>query len=124
MLLLRDGSFAGARLGVTAVAKGLLNVVLSTESFLNWAKTISLSRGGPARPGYWYSVSLSGFSPGAQVIVYCNDSVDRNFWTQTIAIGGAGRGGASTLCYSADGPDHWVTSNVTGAQRVPRADLR
>ncbi len=75
-------------------------------------RVISLSRGGAAPYGSWYSVSLSGFSPGSQVTVYCNDSRDRNFYTQTFTIDGGGRAGDSTLCYSADGPDHWVTSNV------------
>ncbi len=64
-------------------------------------------------PGcYWYNVSLSGFSAGQTVRVYCNDSVDAQFWTQDITVNAAGNGGDATLCYSTDGPAHWVTSNV------------
>jgi hypothetical protein len=37
------------------------------------------------------------------------------FYNQTFTINGAGQASDSTLCYSADHPDHWVTSN-TGVQ--------
>jgi hypothetical protein len=73
-------------------------------------KAISLSRGGPATHGYWYSVVLSGFAPGSSVAVTCRDSVDPGgFWDQTFTIGGDGRASDTTLCYSGDHPDHWVT---------------
>lgn len=71
---------------------------------------ISLSNGGAAPSGYWYSVALSGFAPGSTVTVTCHDSVDpQGFWTQTFTINSAGQASDTTLCYSADGPDHWVT---------------
>lgn len=73
-------------------------------------KTITLQRGGNAPAGYWYSVSLSGFSPGVRVVVNCHDSVDSNFYSQTFTINTSGKAADSTLCYSGDGPDHWVTS--------------
>jgi uncharacterized protein (DUF697 family) len=83
------------------------------------SSSISLSQGGPAPFGSWYSVSLSGFAPGSQVTVTCRDSVDpEGFWTQTFAIDGGGTAGDSTLCYSADGPDHWVTSDGVESNHV------
>lgn len=75
---------------------------------------------GAAPQGSWYSVDLSCFAPGSQVTVTCGDSVDpQGFWNQTFSIDVAGRAGDSTLCYSADGLDHWVTgggieSNLPG----------
>ena len=72
--------------------------------------TIALTRGAPATYGYWYSVTLSGFAPGSSVTVTCRDSVDPGgFWNQTFTIDGSGHASDSTLCYSGDHPDHWVT---------------
>ncbi|GGS10241.1 hypothetical protein GCM10010169_63780 [Micromonospora fulviviridis] len=80
---------------------------------------IDLSRGGAAPHGSWYSVVLSGFAPGSSVTVACRDSVDPGgFFNQTFTIGGDGRAADSTLCYSADGPDHWVTSGSVASNRV------
>ncbi|WP_433532724.1 GDSL-type esterase/lipase family protein [Micromonospora sp. CA-263727] len=81
--------------------------------------TISLTRGGAATSGYWYSVTLQGFSPGSSVTVTCRDSVDPGgFWNQTFVIGGDGRASDTTLCYSADGPDHWVTGGGVESNHV------
>jgi hypothetical protein len=78
--------------------------------------SISLSQGSAAPAGYWYNVSLSGFTPGSQVVLTCRDSVDPGgFYSQAFTINGAGQASDTTLCYSADHPDHWVTSN-TGIQ--------
>jgi len=79
---------------------------------------IQLSQGGAAPQGYWYSVTLSGFTPGSRVTVACHDSVDRNFHTQTFTIGADGRASDTTLCYSADGPDHWVTGGGVESNHV------
>lgn len=79
---------------------------------------IELAQGDPAPDGWWYSVTLSGFTPGSSVTVSCHDSVDRNFWTQTLTIGPDGRASDSTLCYSADGPDHWVTGGGVESNHV------
>lgn len=80
---------------------------------------IDISRGGPAPSGYWYSMVLSGFSPGSSVTVTCRDSADpQGFWTQTFTINGAGQASDSTLCYSADGPDHWVTGGGVESNHV------
>lgn len=72
--------------------------------------TISLSQGAPGPAGYWYSVALSGFAANSSVTVTCRDSVDPGgFYSQTLATNGSGAASDSTLCYSGDGPDHWVT---------------
>ncbi|MEZ5406500.1 MAG: Ig-like domain-containing protein [Acidimicrobiales bacterium] len=83
---------------------------------------ISLSRGvaGPIGGSFWYAVSLSGFTPGSSVTLNCYDSVNRtvSFWTQTFAIDGSGRASDTTLCYSADGPDHWVSGGGVESNHV------
>ncbi|MFD6696492.1 hypothetical protein [Micromonospora aurantiaca (nom. illeg.)] len=83
------------------------------------APRIDLAKGGTARYGWWYSVVLSGFAPGSSVTVTCRDSVDPGgFWTQAFTIGGDGRASDSTLCYSGDGPDHWVTGGGVESNHV------
>ena len=71
---------------------------------------IELARGGAAPAGSWYNVTLSGFAPGSAVTLTCRDSADPGgFYNQTFTIDGNGRAADTTLCYSGDGPDHWVT---------------
>ena len=79
---------------------------------------ITLSRGAAASSGYWYSVVLSGFAPGSSVTVSCHDSRDSQFWTQTFTIGSNGQVSDSTLCYSGDGPDHWVTGGGVESNHI------
>ncbi|MEU5908448.1 hypothetical protein ABZ780_29260 [Micromonospora sp. NPDC047467] len=80
---------------------------------------IDLARGGAAPFGSWYNVTLSGFTPGAAVTVTCRDSRDPGgFYSQKFTIGGDGRAADSTLCYSADGPDHWVTGGGIESNHV------
>lgn len=80
---------------------------------------ISLSQGAPAPAGYWYDTRLSGFSPGSSVTVTCRDSADPGgFYSQTFTIDGAGQAADSTLCYSGDGPDHWVTGGGVESNHV------
>ena len=80
---------------------------------------IRLTQGSVAALGYWYSVTLTGFSPASEVTVTCRDSVTPGgFWTQTFKTNGSGDAGDSTLCYSADGPDHWVTGGGVESNRV------
>lgn len=83
------------------------------------AASITLARGGTAPAGYWYSVFLSGFTPGSAVSVTCRDSVDAGgFYTQTLGINASGQAADSTLCYSGDGPDHWVTGSGVESNHV------
>ena len=80
---------------------------------------ITLARGGAAQFGYWYSTSLSGFPAGSQVTVTCRDSADPGgFYNQTFTVDGSGNAGDSTLCYSGDGPDHWVTGGGVESNHV------
>jgi hypothetical protein len=51
--------------------------------------------------------------------VTCRESVDPGgFWTQTFTIGGDGRASDSTLCYSGDHPDHWVTGSGSESRHL------
>ena len=79
---------------------------------------ITLSQGGPGPVGFWYSVTLSGFTPGSSVTVHCHDSLDASFFTQTFTINASGGASDTTLCYSADGPDHWVTGGGVESNHV------
>ncbi|MGW5667371.1 pentapeptide repeat-containing protein [Micromonospora sp. NPDC003776] len=80
---------------------------------------IELVRGSTAPRGWWYNVTLSGFTPNSKVTVTCRDSVDRwGFWAQTFTIGLDGRASDETLCYSADGPDHWITGGGVESNHV------
>ncbi len=81
--------------------------------------SISLSRGRARGSGFWYAVTLSGFSPGSSVSVTCRDSADPGgFHSETYTLDSNGRASDSTLCYSADGPDHWVTVGGAESNRV------
>ena len=84
------------------------------------AAQVSLSKGSSAPNGSWYAVSLGGFASGSSVILTCHDSADPGgFFTQQVTIGGNGGASAPNLCYSSDGPDHWVTtSNGVTSNRV------
>lgn len=73
--------------------------------------TLTLRRGARAEFGYWYDLSITG-PPNASITVYCNDSADSRFWTQDFRLNAQGRAADSTLCFSGDGPRHWVTSSV------------
>lgn len=80
---------------------------------------ISLTRGATGPAGYWYSVALSGFGPGTTVTVTCRDSVDpQGFWTQSFTINSSGHASDSTLCYSGDHPDHWVTGGGVESNHI------
>lgn len=75
------------------------------------SRTVTLQRGAAKASGYWYSVTLSGYPANTRVPVRCHDSVDPSgFVDRTISVGASGVGIATKLCYSGDGPDHWVTS--------------
>lgn len=80
---------------------------------------ISLTKGASAPHGYWYSVSLSNFSPGQSVALYCHDSVDSGgFYAETVTVSSSGSYSDKTLCYSADGPGHWVTGGGRESNHV------
>lgn len=67
----------------------------------------------------WCSVALSGFAPGSSVTLTCRDSADpQGFYTETVKIDGDGRTSNSTLCYSADGPEHWVPDDGVESNRL------
>lgn len=83
------------------------------------AASIRLTKGAAAPAGFWYSVTLAGFSPGSTVTVTCRDSVDpQGFWTQSFVMNSSGQGSDSTLCYSGDHPDHWVTGGGVESNHV------
>ena len=51
-------------------------------------------------------------------LVYCHDSVDTSFYSQTFTMNGSGGASDSTLCHSPDGPDHWVTGGGVKSNHV------
>lgn len=78
--------------------------------------SISLSRGawctncdGTGYSGYWYDVTLRNWSPNQSITLVCHDSVDSSFWSQSFRVDGNGYLRETTLCFSSDGPNHWVT---------------
>ena len=76
------------------------------------AQTIQFSQGAAAAAGYWYNVYLSGFAPGSQVTLPAGTPlIPVGSYDQLFTIDGAGHAGDSTLCFSGDHPDHWVTSS-------------
>lgn len=123
-----SGSFNGAYATTYTVTARARNAYGQSNTVSASARTanppppppaITIARGGPAPAGSWYSVTLSRFPAGSQVTVTCRDSVDPGgFWTQTFTIDAAGNAGDSTLCYSADGPDHWVTGGGRESNHV------
>ncbi|MEM9713472.1 MAG: hypothetical protein AAGA17_14740, partial [Actinomycetota bacterium] len=71
---------------------------------------VTVSQGPAAPAGYRYAVALSGFTPSTVVRVTCHDSVDSaGFFSFSLPIDAAGRASTSSMCYSADGPEYWVT---------------
>lgn len=112
-----EGSGAGSGMGETGPGTGPGPQVPPPAPAT--APRIHLSQGGPGPAGSWYNVSLSGFTPGSSVTLTCRDSVDPGgFWSQSFAIDGAGNAGDSTLCYSGDHPDHWVTGGGVESNHV------
>jgi hypothetical protein len=73
---------------------------------------IQLSQGGSAPSGYWYSVVLTQFTPNSSVTLNCNDSVDSGFFTEVVSVGPSGSYVDTTLCFSGDGPLHWVNAGT------------
>ena len=74
---------------------------------------------GPAAPsGYHYAVDLSGFGPSSSVNVTCFDSQSPSgFFTFSVRMAASGAG-STAECYSAAGPDHWVTANGVESNHV------
>lgn len=85
---------------------------------LGTTRSIVLKQGGDATHGFWYSVSLDGFDADSSVVIACHDSVDSSFWTESLLVDESGHVVDETLCYSADGPDHWVTAGNVESNRV------
>lgn len=116
--------FAGGRNRKIFLAlAALMTVVIVANVLINRSDdespTITLRQGSPAPHGYWYDVSLSGFTPGSSVQLQCDDSVDPNgFFWQTFSIDGNGNAGDTTLCYSGDHPDHWVTGGGVESNHI------
>lgn len=82
--------------------------------------TIRLSQGGTgdAAGSSWYIVTLSDFPPNTSVRLHCHDSVDTYFYAENFTTNGSGALTESTLCYSADGPAHWVTGGGATSNTV------
>jgi signal transduction histidine kinase len=81
--------------------------------------TLVLTRGSAAPAGYWYDISVVGLSPSAAFTLVCHDSLDSRFFTETATADENGAYRDATLCYSGDGPDHWVTVGSERSNTVP-----
>lgn len=80
---------------------------------------VQLVPGPPAPAGYFYSVSLLGFTPGSRVEVTCHDSVDSaGFYTRVLTVDSSGAASDPQFCYSGDGPDHWIVADGRESTRV------
>ena len=79
--------------------------------------SVSLVQGGGGPAGFWYDVALNNYAPGQALTLYCYDSVDSvtPFYTENVVVNGGGYYRDTQLCYSADGPGHWVRTS-TGQQ--------
>ncbi|HDH27129.1 MAG TPA: hypothetical protein ENH00_13210 [Actinobacteria bacterium] len=116
--LRKEGSFHPDQAGHAAVAERIADMVETTDWATTVTPTIVLSQGETASAGYWYSVDLSGYEPGSTVTVQCHDSTETGFWSQTLTIDTEGKAADSTLCYSGDGPDHWVTGGGVESNHI------
>ncbi|MET7708924.1 hypothetical protein [Micromonospora sp. NPDC005413] len=83
------------------------------------AGNVSVVQGSAAAFGYWYSVTLRGFTANTDVTVVCRDSADPGgFKTLTLHTDGGGAASNQRACYSGDGAEHWVTANNVTSNRV------
>ncbi|MET7968744.1 hypothetical protein [Micromonospora sp. NPDC005305] len=81
--------------------------------------SVTLARGPAAPHGYRYAVRLSGFPARSSVTVTCFDSVSTGgFYTFTMTTDAAGDAFTQSQCYSADGPEHWVTAGGKSSNHV------
>lgn len=108
-MVVRRQASDGARIATIGPAKGGPAPTVSSQPASPGGASIELRRGAPGPAGYWYDVRLAGFAANSTIVLTCNDSVDPGgFYTQQLVIGFDGTASASTLCYSGDGPLHWV----------------
>lgn len=82
-------------------------------------ESVELYQGPYAPDGYRYEVHVRAV-PGSVVTVECFDTVDSEvpFYTFDLAVGADGYGATTSQCYSADGPDHWVSVNGVWSNTV------
>lgn len=80
---------------------------------------VSLAQGPRAPVGYRYAVTLKSFSPNANVVVTCFDSVSPlGFYSFVLRTNASGNASTANQCYSADGPQHWVVADGQQSNRV------
>jgi hypothetical protein len=80
---------------------------------------VLLGKGASAPAGYRYAITLTGFPGNTGINVTCYDSTSpAGFYTFTLRTDGAGSASVADRCYSADGPDHWVTANGVESNHV------
>ncbi|MDO9352435.1 MAG: hypothetical protein Q7T55_01985 [Solirubrobacteraceae bacterium] len=82
-------------------------------------RRVSVAQGPVGPKGYRYAISLSGFAANTAVPIVCRDSADPGgFSTFSLPTDAAGNGSTSNQCFSADGPEHWVTADGLESNRV------
>ncbi len=76
--------------------------------------SVNLTQGPLAPFGYAYSISLASFPADTSIEIDCFDSVSNSgdgFYQFTLTTDAGGNATTASYCYSADGPEHWVTAN-------------
>lgn len=79
---------------------------------------VSLRQGDRAAFGHWYSVALRGFPPNSRVVVQCHDSKDSAFFVKSLRVSAEGTAVDERVCYSGDGPLHWVTAEGNESVKI------
>ncbi|HEX8345982.1 MAG TPA: hypothetical protein VF657_14770 [Actinoplanes sp.] len=81
--------------------------------------SVQLQQGAVAPAGYRYDVSVTNFPAYSSVAIDCYDSWSTEpFYSFTLTTDGLGNARSADYCFSADGPDHWVTADGMGSNSV------
>lgn len=83
------------------------------------AGSVTVGQGPAAPQGFRYAISLSGFPANRVVEIVCRDSgAPAGFFSFKLTTNVSGAASTSSQCYSADGPEHWVTANGVESNRA------
>jgi hypothetical protein len=113
-----NGATSGSLAGTPWVDPAIADCS-STSGGSQSQPTVSLAQGPTAPFGYRYAITLAGFPASSTVRITCFDTVSAaGFYTFSLGTDASGRAFTQSYCYSADGPDHWVTANGVTSNHV------